>query len=60
MPFDDVRLILEAGGYTLVRAGAHNIFRDGAGGILNIPTVSGREVKRKYLRDVLDALALED
>lgn len=60
MPFDDVQRILEAHGYSLVRSGAHNIFRDEVGQILNIPTVSGREVKRKYLRDVVEVLELED
>lgn len=56
MPFKDVRRLLEANGYALVRSGAHNIFRDAAGRIINVPTASGREVKRVYLRRVLDAI----
>lgn len=61
MLFSEVARVLEAHGYSHVRTGgSHNIFRNSRGDVLNIPTVNGREVKRKYLRDIVEALRSEE
>lgn len=48
---EDVRKILELLGYEERRGGKHvSIFRHPSGKMLTVPTVSGRKVKRIYVR----------
>ncbi len=53
--------VVQAHGYSHVRtSGSHNVFRNSEGHVLNIPTNNGRDVKRVYLREIVETLGLED
>jgi hypothetical protein len=56
MRYSEVFKLLEAHGFMFDHAGKnHNVFTDGKT-VLNIPTVSGRAVKRIYLLRIIMAL----
>lgn len=61
MLFSEVSRVVQAHGYSHVRtSGSHNVFRNSEGHVLNIPTNNGRDVKRVYLREIVETLGLED
>ncbi len=56
MRYSDVFKLLESHGFLFDHAGRnHNVFTDGKV-VLNIPTVSGKKVKRFYLTQIVIAL----
>ncbi len=59
--FEDVRLLLEAFGWTLRRErGSHVTFKKTGQRSITVSKVGGRKVKRVYLDQICERLGLDD
>ena len=59
MRYSEIKKILEYHGYTEDRvAGSHHIFTKPGSDLINVPTVGGRDVKVRYLKEIAADLDL--